>query len=256
MKRNRARKKHNSAIGEFGVLYDPKTVSIHSIQKPNGKWVKANGRNVGLSTIIDPEYLIAAPDDFNPHNTIAYRMAEMLFLASNLYGLRDTRYTFAGVEFTSGRPRTRFCLGKNVIIQLHTNTLFDRNELLRQLAHESIHLLAPFPERPVKIIEEGMAEAFAFVYMRDTMKVIVPPPQMESYREAVELVSMLLSIDPYGIKRLREDEPIISNITKSLILKHYPRLDEGAAARLTRTFIWDGCDDPDILAFYDNEHVR
>jgi hypothetical protein len=57
----------------------------------------------------------------------------------------------------------------------------------------------------------------------------------------------------YGIKRMREEEPTISLISKSLIWKHYPMLQEGVAARLARTFVRDGCTDAGILAWYEKE---
>ncbi len=241
---------------EFGVLYDPTKATIDSIQQPDGRWIKAEGKKKGLSTLIDPQYFIARPNDNNPHITLAYRQAEMLFLMNNLFGPRDQSYILAGIEFIAGRPRTRFCLGNNIIIQLHTSTMFDQTELLRELAHETVHILSPLPGRPVKIIEEGMAECFSYLYMRDTMKIRTLPPSSISYSEAQWLVSMLLTLDPYAIKRIREDEPVLSKITKSLILKHYPAFDEGMAARLTRTFVWDGCDDSDILKAYDTETVE
>ena len=99
-----------------------------------------------------------------------------------------------------------------------------------------------------------MAEVFAYIYMRDTMKFDIPPKLPGSaYHEAGELVSMLVSIDPYGIKRIREEEPAISLISKALIWKHYSMLDEGVAARLVRTFVNDDCSDLDILRVYERE---
>ena len=98
-----------------------------------------------------------------------------------------------------------------------------------------------------------MAECFAYVYMRDTMGVLLPPSTAESYREAAHLVGMLLALDPDGIRKIRDEEPIISHVSRDLILKYYPTLPLGVVARLTRTFVADGCDDPYILRIYEAE---
>jgi hypothetical protein len=63
----------------------------------------------------------------------------------------------------------------------------------------------------------------------------------------------MMGIDPFSIKRIREEEPTISLISKALIWKYYPMLYEGVAARLARAFVRDGCTDPDILAWYERE---
>ena len=239
---------------DFGVLVDPKTSTIHSYQKPDGTWVKAGDQNIKLVTVIDPKYLITEDEKSDQtRETLPYRIAQMLATATKLFGPRDLSYTVAGAEFTNGLPRVRFYQGNYAIIQLHVNALHDRNEMLGQLAHECIHLLSPTPDRPPKILEEGMAEAFAYLFMRDTMKVIMPFKSLESYREALELVTLLLDTDPDGIRKMREEVPTIADISKTLIMKYYPTIPEGVAARLIRTFVRDENSHPDIVAIYNRE---
>jgi len=252
--RKKRRNRHRSRRGEVGVLYNPKTASFHSFQRPDGTWVKADGKENNIVTLINPEYYIAeAKDDGNPRNTLAYRQLHMMISATKLYGERDYSYAFAGIEFTPDDPHLRFYEGNHVIIQLHSIAMLDRNQAFGQLAHECVHLLSPTPGRPVKILEEGMAVAFSYVYMRDTMRVILPPLGKESYQEALDLVTLLLNIDQDGIKKMRKEEPTISNITKSLVLKYYPTLPEEVAARLTRTFVRDEHVHPDIIEIYNRE---
>ena len=239
---------------EFGVLLDPNTSAVRSYQQPDGTWVKASDQDVKLVTVIDPDYLITeAESPQASRETLAYRLAQMLATATKLFGPSDLSYTFSGVEFTTGLPCVRYYEGNYTLIQLHASALHNRNEMLGQLAHECVHLLSPSPDRPVKILEEGMAEAFSYLFMRDTMKVIMPFKQLESYREALELVTLLLKTDQDGIRKMREEEPTIANISKSLIMKHYPTVPVGVAARLTRTFVRDKDVHPDILEIYNSE---
>ena len=55
-----------------------------------------------------------------------------------------------------------------------------------------------------------------YVFMRDTIKVTMPFKPLESYREALELVTLLLRTDPDGIRKMREEEPMIGNTFESI----------------------------------------
>ena len=242
---------------EIGVAIDPTNPSkIGGYLLPDGKRLQngASGAPQDIPSIIHPQLIITSKENKATRSTMASRLGEMLIVAENLFGQRDHRYTFLGIEFTNDAPHIHFEPNKNMIMQLHMGAMLEPMETYAEMAHECIHLLSPCPQRPVTILEEGIAEVFAYIYMRDTMKhELKPKPPGTAYHEAAELVAMLMSINPYGIKQMREEEPTISLITKSLIWKHYPMLDEGVAARLARTFVSDNCDDPDILAWYEKE---
>ena len=66
------------------------------------------------------------------------------------------------------------------------------------------------------------------------------PAVTRSYYEASFLAGQLLSVDLYGIKAMREKEPIISKISKDLILEHCPTLPEPVAKRLAEPFVRGG----------------
>ena len=158
-------------------------------------------------------------------------------IAENLFGQRDTSYLFLGFEFVPGHARVRWVTDKSLVIQLSFQAMRNPMEAYSEVAHECVHLLSPNPNKPVKILEEGMATVFSFMYMRDTMKAPILTTEQEHYDEAAKLVAMLMQIDPYGIKKIRGEEPDTREITKSLIWKYYPTIPEGVAARLARTFL-------------------
>lgn len=242
---------------EVILCVDPnQPAKIESYITPDGTRLKPTEQDMpqGIVSIIHPDLLVTSSKKAGFRPTLASRLGEMLLVAENLFGKRDRAYTFLGIEFTEGDPRICFEANKGLIMQLPVHAMFEPMITYAYMAHECVHTLSPCPRRPVAILEEGMAEVFAYIYMRDTMKYELPPRTAESaYHEAGQLVAMLVSLDPYGIKRIREEEPTISLISKSLIWKHYPMLEEGIAARLTRTFVKDGCTDPDILAWYEKE---
>jgi hypothetical protein len=66
------------------------------------------------------------------------------------------------------------------------------------------------------------------------------PAVTRSYYETSFLAGQLLSIDLYGIKAMREEEPTISKISKALILEHYPTISESVAERLAEPFVRGG----------------
>jgi hypothetical protein len=105
----------------------------------------------------------------------------------------------------------------------------------------------------VRIIEEGMASVFSRIYLREKMNVQVRPISHQYYDEAAKLVTALLEIDRYGIRKMREEQPDTRQISKPLILKYFPTISEDAATRLARTFVNDNRTDPDILAWYEEE---
>jgi hypothetical protein len=239
----------------FGI--DPKEPGkVKNYVLPDGRVLTPEelGISDGIPSIIHPDLIVAQKGDKSTRSTLASRLGEMLIVAENLFGRRDRQYTFLGFEFTSDNPNIQFGNNKSMIMQLHLGALFEPMSAYAEMAHECIHILSPNPKKPSTILEEGIAEVFAYIYMRDTMKYEIKTKEPgTAYHEAAQLVALLMSFNPYGIKEMREEEPTISLISKSLIWKHYPMLEEGVAARLARTFVRDNCDDPRILGWYESE---
>ena len=239
----------------FGI--DPKEPGkVKSYVMPDGRVLKPGDKGApqGIPSIVHPDLLVTSSKAQAFRLTFASRLHEMLLLAEGMFGKRDRSYAFLGIEFTEENPHLHYEADKNLIMRLHASALLEPMEAYAQMAHECIHMLSPNPTKPVTILEEGMAEVFAYIYMQDTWKVTLPSKTPGSaYHEARELVGSTMDIDTFGIKRIREEEPTISLISKALIWKHYPMLYEGVAARLARTFVRDGCTDPDILAQYERE---
>ena len=159
--------------------------------------------------------------------TLASRLGDMLHMAEELFGPRDPSYTILGIEFVSEDPKIWYPSGgQHIIIQLNCSAAKDRSEAYYQMAHETVHLLAPTGGSHATNFEEGIACYFADYYM--TAKKIDRPKwaeyRLRSYICALEAVTSLLKKDIYCVRKLREHHPSFQDITKEEISKEFPKL--------------------------------
>ena len=157
--------------------------------------------------------------------TLVSRLGEMLYMAEELFGPRDRSYTILGVEFVSDNPRIWYpgnC--QHIIIQLDLSAATNMFQACYQLAHETIHLLAPTGGKNANNLEEGVACYFADLFMKEAMRNPYPPPSLLSYRAAFELVKPLLDADKYCIRKLRKQQPSFSKMSEEQISIAFPNL--------------------------------
>lgn len=188
--------------------------------------------------------LLQAP--FPPQKDLTYTLASqfslMLQMAEYLFGERDRSFAFLGFEFINASSRIALNRkNKEAIIQLATGCLADPIAAYASLAHETIHLIAPQPnynDKPI-VLEEGLAVFYAEIYMMFVHGITIPEfPEIANYHRACLLFKELIKLDSWAIKKLRQEQPVISYIDKKLILKHYPQLPEEIAEELTQEFVY------------------
>lgn len=168
--------------------------------------------------------------------TLVSCLADMLEKSAEIYGPRDMTYTVLGIEFEENGPQIWYPFSsKYVAIQLSLNASIDLIAGCYELAHESVHLLSPLGERGASVLEEGLATKFSVDYVKSEFgyekKIVIP-----SYQEAHNLVSKLLELDEFAIKKLRQHEFVISKFTPGLLIEHYPELDQDVAEKLCSKF--------------------
>lgn len=169
--------------------------------------------------------------------TLASRLGDMLQLAETQFGPCDLSYTILGIEFIASAPKIWFpgdC--RHIIIQLGLECIDSMIRACWQLAHESIHLLAPTGTANVNVLEEGLAARFQNVYIQERFA-MEPHPHMPGFAEAAALVTELLALDPQIIKTIRQEEPVISHVTASQIRSHYQAVSLELAEALTQRFV-------------------
>ena len=158
--------------------------------------------------------------------TLASRLGEMLNMAEELFGPRDCSYTILGIEFGPDNPRIWYPGDRrHIIIQLSLKATTDMSEACYQMAHETVHLLAPTGCRNANNFEEGVACYFAARYMEETFNdESYWRSSLPSYACTLALVKPRLDKDISCIRRLREHHPSFQDITKEEISKEFPKL--------------------------------
>ncbi len=80
---------------------------------------------------------LLVPDGKDHTRTLAYQLSKMLHMVEELFGPRDYSYTILGIEFASDGPQIWYPRNHRHIINSQLPKAY------YQMAHETIHLLAP-----------------------------------------------------------------------------------------------------------------
>jgi len=182
------------------------------------------------------------PESGSPYTlTLASRLGQMLEMAEQRFGLRDKSYTILGFEFRAGLPQIWLPGNrKTVIVQLDSSSMNDPNLPLFQMAHQSVHLLAPVLPVHASVLEEGLATYFSKEYMAAHIGGVWLTGD-QKYDRAEVLARKLLLLNADAIKALRKMVSVISQATAKDILKICPSLSPQLAEQLVVTFqSWDG----------------
>lgn len=178
---------------------------------------------------INSDLLVAQPlSDGTVSWTLASRLGEMLDMAEELFGPNDCSYTLLGIQFNLAGPRIwyRGKHRKHIIIELSLRAATDMSQACYEMAHETVHLLAPSGCRNATNFEEGVACYFAAHYMKEKFKEPCWRPRNDeiNYKCALETVKPLLDRDICSVRRLRECQPSFGEMTKEDISKQFPDL--------------------------------
>ena len=193
--------------------------------------MNSNHKNVNInSDLLIPKLL--SNDKWT--YTLASRLSDMLYLAEDLFGPRDLSYTPLGIEFIPDGPKTWY-VGetqqnrKHIIIRLGLEAATNMAEACYQLAHESVHLLAPEGVRTKKgktnNLEEGVATYYAAHYMEVEMGMnCYWNSGLQSYKEVLDKVLPLFDKHRYCIRKLRSEQPEFTEMTEKQIRRAFPDL--------------------------------
>ena len=169
------------------------------------------------------------------------RLGLMLEMAESLFERRDCSYTILGIEFADDGPKIRYpegLEGKKIMIRLSSSAAQKMSQACFQMAHETVHLLAPVRIEDATNLEEGVACYFSLYYMeKKRIKPKLYYTGVKSYERVLELVIPRLQEDRYCIRRLRERQPSFRDISKEEIRREFPKLTEEDVCFLTSKFI-------------------
>ena len=183
--------------------------------------------------------------------TLAQLTSVFLTEIEKLFGPRDPKFTYVGLEFDTthdAKPRIWFPHtgypgretnepSRHVNIRLTGNAQNDANLAIWQLAHECVHLIDPWnievEGRTSNVLEEGLA-----TWYQNTIVQGVSLDDDPSYKEAKTLVEPYMPKLAETIKHLRTQHSVrIGDIENpDLLLKHSPDMDPKTAENLCRYF--------------------
>jgi hypothetical protein len=164
------------------------------------------------------------------------RLHHTLKLAEERFGPRVYVDAIAPIGFHAGPPQVFFPGPSTIAIRLSLRCEFDYLLGCYQLAHETVHLLSPVNGRKTTALEEGLATLFARDYIHHNMHIEFPPPAQQRYHDALVLAERFLSPRPDAVLRLREHQPVISEITAKLIQQIYPEVPMSLCRSLEASF--------------------
>jgi hypothetical protein len=160
----------------------------------------------------------------------------MIQTAEAFFGKAVNAYTFLGIEFFEhDRPNLRIDCSRFATIQLPFKSYTSPYDAENECAHEVIHLMFHSPGVIPIALEEGVATYFQNYYLKEIYRSALNPAYIE-YIEPFDLVSRLLVLDSDAIKKLRDEQFVLSLITKEQIIKLFPEYPEEDAEKLVKPF--------------------
>jgi hypothetical protein len=160
-----------------------------------------------------------------------------------MFGPRNPAFVVDRVFFVDGDTpcRLMYPSPRHIEVELSNNARHDRDKMLLQLAHETVHTLWPVGVDDTHVIEEGAATHFSLTvpkFTDPTYSQRTKEGLTEVYRPYLDAeidVAQLLSCDPLAIFNSRENRSFC-DITAEDILRVAPTCPHDVARRLTRKF--------------------
>ena len=188
--------------------------------------------------------MIDLPVDSDALPSLTRQLGLFLEKAEALFGPRDKSFTLLGTEFYDGPNRVIYPNTNHdqIVIQLSKEARGNHDQALFQLAHETVHVLAPVDVGTSTVLEEGLATYFSLTapdfadpsYARRSEATLAG--KFRAYRDALDDVRALLSVDPTVIARIRRANELFASITPSRLCEVAPHCSAEIADRLTHTF--------------------
>ena len=206
--------------------------------------ISEGGGRIIMKKFNSAEVFVKHPDGNNSKYAQQLRrhLGNMLEMAEDLFGRRDRWYRCVGIEFHDANPQLKYLSrpdgdGLNIIIRLSQSAAQNMSQTCFEMAHETVHLLAPTGSQNVTNLHEGVACFFSMYYM----KTILNEPKWcytkERHRRVLELVTPRLKEDRYCIKGLRGRQRWFQRMRKEDIHEVIPKLTEEDVSFLISEFV-------------------
>lgn len=168
---------------------------------------------------INAPFIVTNIEGNQQQYTINYLYEEMLCEAEKLFGSRNTNYKYLGIEHHDKGPRIWSPIENKLDeFTIRLNFKINNYSLCYQLAHETVHSLAPLRDIETNKFEEGIAVYFSELYVFKTLKLKWDERVMDyEYQEAFELVKPFIKKHKKWRRRIKA----IRNQEKGLAFSHF-----------------------------------
>lgn len=175
---------------------------------------------------------------------------DMIFVAEEFLGLMTNDWNYIGVEFSDHPPHLFYYPETgDISISLSYKAMADEAQLIFQLAHEVCHLFYPTMRKGssnfsgATVFNEGISTYFQINILQQThggefAGIVLENMKTSSpkYYNSRELVTELLTIDQLAIKKIREVQPFINDVTLSDFEKARVFIDAKLAQKIIAKF--------------------
>lgn len=170
------------------------------------------------------------------------KFVDLLEEAERHFGPRNGRCKFAGIRFREDGPRILSLANGYFLIALSPNSEKNVDQAVFQLAHETVHMLAPVQQAPnthrdATMLEEGAAVWFSlntrslsYAY-RDIAAHHINRTEPH-YSEALALFNELNRFRADAVRLLRRTRPCFDDMTPDFIRSEISEVDVELSNRL------------------------
>lgn len=155
------------------------------------------------------------------------RSVELIACAQEMFGTMTSKWDYDGVAFYDHTPHLHYSPDMGTVqIRLSLRALDDEFQRDFQLAHEVCHLLYPsvaldYPTEPkTNIVNEGISTYFSVIAVNlyhgeEAAELALRSLQTHSprYYYAYQQVSSLLNKDRDAVKKIRQVQPMVNDLT-------------------------------------------
>ena len=195
------------------------------------------------TTDINTPFKVTDVNGNEQQHTVNELYEKMLSEAERLFGRRDMKYEYRGIAHYDQGPDIDFPIPNNLEVFTIRLCFNYGASICYQLAHETIHSLAPQLKKNTTKFEEGIAVYYSLYYIHNIMKLNWTPgfeDKEADYKEVYQKVKRLKNKNSSSFRMLKtireQEEPSFSKLKSSQLRRIFPRSTQDDRNILMKVF--------------------
>ena len=179
-----------------------------------------------ITTDINAPFTVTDVNGNEYQHTVNDLYKKMLCEAERLFGHRDPNYKFLDIVHYDTGPDINFPIPNNLEVFTIRLCFNFGASICFQLAHETIHSLAPQLKKNTTKFEEGIAVYYSHYYIHNIMKLKWVPKNEPKYEEPYQRVKRLKNRNSSSFRTLNkireQEESSFSKLDSSQLRRIFP----------------------------------